>query len=121
VILGLCDQSGRYRVVLDVRPDSVELSRISNPVIVRLSLPERFALAVQHLVGLPRRKSFQRLQQPAGIDQRQNQQMYVVGHDDVGVQFVIPQLPRCVMDGILYQASKRLLAKPNRARSGRIQ
>jgi hypothetical protein len=84
-------KSGIHRIVFDVGHDAVHLVIVSEPVDVRLPLPEGFAGAGQKLVGLPRGCSLQPLEYATWFLFRAKQDVNVVGHDNEGSQILRPK------------------------------
>jgi hypothetical protein len=90
-------------------------------VIVGFGLPEGFPGSVQGLVGFSRRETLHGLKQFAWGDVRLDEQVDMVGHDDVSVQVVVVESVRSVADSIDDDAGDGFTRKPRRPGTGRIQ
>jgi hypothetical protein len=89
IVLGAGDQSCSHRISLNVTPDATRFLLTSHPVVIGLSLPERFARASQQPICLAGSVAFQRLQQPARRDLGTDQQMNVVSHNHPSIQMIV--------------------------------
>ena len=86
-------------VRFDVEADALEFSGVSDPVVEGLVLPKRLADAVQGRVGVPRGYSFHNPRDFREGQTRLQQDMNMVGHDDIGVQFIAAKFS-ATQDGV---------------------
>jgi hypothetical protein len=93
-------QSCRDWIHLNVLTNPLKLSLVANQPIIALILPKRLPGQSKHLIALTSRKSLKRLHHPANLNQGSHQEMNVIRHHNVGVELVMPQLPK--VDGIDY-------------------
>jgi hypothetical protein len=100
VILRHRDQSRPHRIRLDVPANPLHLLSIPYHVIVTLLLPEGLAGQPQNLVGPLGGDALQRPQQSGNLDLRSNQQVEVIGHDDIGMKHIVPEQVLAVLQGI---------------------
>ena len=96
VILDPRNQPRLHRIPLNVPRNAAPLLRITNPMIVRLPLPELLAGPVQQSIGLTRRRSLERFQKLGGQDQRHQEHVNVVGHDYEGPKIVMAKFDSAV-------------------------
>ena len=120
VFFSSCNQTNLDRVVLYVSRNPVPLRLVPDPVVVRFALPEWLPSPAQHAVCFPRRAAFQRLEQAAGWDQRQQQNVDLIGHHDVGAKLVVAEAG-APLHGSHDQARHGLLAKIHRTGTRPIQ
>src|SRR5437879_4734809 len=85
---------------------------ITNPMIERFRLPERFACAAKKLIGLSTRVTFPTLNDLAQglVWHRPEHDMSMIWHHDPGVQMIA--LACKVLDSINYQLSDLWLTQP---------
>ena len=87
-----CNNPGLHRIPFNVSHNILKLSIIPNESVITLILPKRPPHNTQHLIPLPRRESLERLHKRRHLDQRRNQKMNVVGHDDKCMQIIVPPI-----------------------------
>jgi hypothetical protein len=85
-------ESGLHRILLNVGANAPEFLFIANPSVITFGLPKWLSGAPQELVGSPRCRTFQGIDEPGRIDLRSQQSMYVVRHHDPCVQSIVSQL-----------------------------
>jgi len=86
------DQSSPHRVSFDIPRNAIPLVLVSNPMIVRLPLPKRFANAIESFIRLPRSRSLDRFQEQSRRYHRQQEHVNVIRHDDERSEPIVPQL-----------------------------
>jgi hypothetical protein len=79
-------QSRHNRIVHNIPRGLRHLLPVPHPTIVGLPLPKRLAGLPDKQIGLASGPAFDPSQQLTGIDQRPNENMDVVGHNDPGVE-----------------------------------
>ena len=117
VVLGPGDESCLHGMLFNVTGDPIPFDLASDPMVVGFLLPERFTGAPQQTVGLTGRETLQRFQQPAGRNQRKEQDMQVIAHNHEGAQSKVPQAGPAQQsrddqlgDGLLAQELRSMLA-----------
>ena len=95
-------QPCRHRIHLNVLTNPLKLGLVTNQPIIALILPEQPPGQSKHLIALTSRESLERLHHLANLNQGRHQEMNVIRHHDVGVELIMPQLPK--VDGIDYHA-----------------
>jgi hypothetical protein len=98
---------------LDVISDSLKLRLVTHQPIIALILPERPPGQSKHLIALTGRKSLKRLHHLGNLHQRRHQEMNVIRHHNVGVELILPRLPK--LDGIYCHTGDFRDAKVERA------
>jgi hypothetical protein len=96
IILDLRNQPRLHRIPLDIPRNATPLLLITNPMIVRLPLPELLAGAAQQSIGLTRGRSFERFQELGRRNRRAQEHVNVVCHDYEGPRLVIAELDSAV-------------------------
>ena len=91
IVLRPDNQTSLHRIPLNVIADFVPFPVIANPVIIGLALPKLRARTVKQPVCLARRGAFQRLQQHARRNRRQQKHVDMVRHDHEGSEMVLAQ------------------------------
>ena len=86
------DQIRLQRVPLDIPCDLIPFFSASDPMVVRLALPERLSGAIEKFVGRPRSRSFERFQKRTRRDHGQEQCVDVVRHDRKRPELVMIEL-----------------------------
>jgi hypothetical protein len=113
-------QASLHRIVLDVRRNAVPLVLAPYPVIIGLALPKLPARAMQQPVCFTRRGAFQRFQQQAGRNRRQQKQVNVIRHDDEGPETIVAAA-LTAKQRLDHQRGNRFLPQKRRAYTGSIQ
>ena len=112
---GRRDEAGVYRIHLDIVRDSFELLFIPHQAIVTFILPERLASESKYKIGFSCCESFEGLRQFRDRKVRCDQEVDVVGHDDVVMQFVSSTIS--VEDGLDHQVGNFGSLKVQRTRT----
>ena len=81
-------QTSRDRILFYIAKDANELSFISNPVIVRLILPERLSGSPQKQIGVPCRRTLQPSSDNRQLGPREHQNVYMIRHDDPSKEII---------------------------------
>jgi hypothetical protein len=85
-------QSSLHRIRFNVANNPQKLGFVTNQPIITLVLPKRTASKAEHFVALPSSESLERLHYVANVHERCHQEVHVVRHDYVRVQFELPQI-----------------------------
>ena len=109
------------RVVLNVGDYSAALSFVAYPMVVGFLLPKRLSGSTEQLVGLPGGVTLKGLQKASRTDVGNDQQVDMVGHDDIGFQIVVAQFFCSATDSSYDEFGYVLLLKVERTGSGRVQ
>ena len=120
IVARTLDQPGFHRVGFDIRDNPLELVHIPDPMIVALGLPERLPGAAQDPIPFTGGGALQRSQQAGRRDQRQQQDVDVIGHHNPGLKPVMSQFhpaPQRGHDG----SGDRFLAQIKRSVPGRVE
>jgi len=119
-VLGACGEPCLHGIPFDVLADAFEFGGVSDPMIEAFVLPEGFAGPAQGGVCIARRDALHDVgdlgQWHAGLQQ----DMDVVGHDDVGVQDVPPEFG-ATFDGIFRIVRNLRVAEPARPGGSGVQ
>jgi hypothetical protein len=118
--LWCCNQSRLNRIHFDVIDDPSKLSFVTNQAIIAFVLPKRSGKA-QYPIGLPGRKSLERVHRFGHFDVRRNQEMDMVRHNDIRMDLEMLQLLLPVMYCIHHQLRDIRAAKVKRAGAGVIE
>jgi hypothetical protein len=102
IILDPRHQPRLHRILLDVPSNPIPLLLITNPMIVRLPLPERLASAAQQSIGLTRGRSLERFQEMGRQGQGSQEYVNVVCHDYEGPKLVMAEFDSAV-EGVYNQ------------------
>jgi hypothetical protein len=86
-------------VLLDVRPNAVELGLGSNHVIVAFVLPKGLATAAEQAIGAVGCQPFQGSQPSRSQDYGSHENVHVIGHYDAGVQLITMESLLAVVQG----------------------
>ena len=97
-------------MILDVRNNPPYLAFVRDPMIVGFSLPKGFPAASQYPVRRARAGALQRLQQAGRRNQRQQEHMNVIGHENPRPKLVVPQIDPAAQRGH-YGAGDLLVAQ----------
>jgi hypothetical protein len=106
-------QPRRHRIHRNVISDSLKLRLVANQPIVALILPERMPGQSKHLIAFASCESLKRLHHLGNLNQGSHQEMNVIRHHNVGVELVMPQLPKA--NGVHYHSGDLGDAKVERA------
>jgi len=87
-ILRLRDESGAQRIPFDVVANARKFSGVPDPVVEGFVLPERLAGAAQRCIAIASRHAFDSAGDFGERQARLQQNVDVVGHDDVSMQHV---------------------------------
>ena len=89
VILGALNQSGLYRIVLNVFPNPIHFDVVPNPMIVGFPLPEGVSGEPEDFVSLAGSHTFQPAEQKRRSNLRQQQNVNMVGHQNPRPKLIV--------------------------------
>jgi hypothetical protein len=119
IILSLANQSSLHRVILYVSENPFPLPIVPHPMVVRFPLPERLARSAEYKVRPSGRNAFERLQQHAWRDHRQQQNVHMVCHDGKCSEIELAQFNAFEQRGN-YQFRNSILSQEHRTGSSAI-
>src|ERR1022692_2013445 len=120
VVVRASYESGFHGIVFDVSHNSLELVFVSDPVVVRLSLPKGLAGTTEYQVSFTRGAAFQRAKQTLRRNFGPQEYVDMVGHDHPSPQLVVAKLEPA-LQRIHYNAGYVLPAQVHWADSGCIK
>jgi hypothetical protein len=99
---GGCDESRLHRIQFDVIDDPSKLSFVTNQAIVAFVLPKRSGKG-RDSIGLPGRKSLERMHRFGNFDARRNQEVDMVRHNDIRMKLEVLQMLLPIMYCVHHQ------------------
>jgi hypothetical protein len=110
-----------HGVHFDIRRDSLQLGSVPYQSVVTFNLPKRLACPAHDPVRFSRCEPLERLGQPGNLYPWSDQEMNVVGHDDVRMELVVFQTVLSVSDRVHYHVRDQRLSKIQRAVACSVQ
>lgn len=118
--LGAGGEAGGYGVPFDIAADALEFVGIADPVVEGFVLPDGFSGAAEAGVDVSRGDALESGGDFGERRVRSEEDVDVVGHDDVGVQVIAAQLG-ATKDGIFGVVCEFAIGEPDGALLGGVQ
>jgi|HubBroStandDraft_4_1064222.scaffolds.fasta_scaffold56493_2 hypothetical protein len=109
------------RIALNILDHFIQLSRRTNPMIVRLILPKNLSASPQDAIGYPAGSPFKPAHNVRHRDMRFPHGVHMVRHNSPGLKVVGMPDVGAIFDGILNHSGDTLVPQPERSRTASVE